>query len=407
MMLLVELSLLCATVASASDGGGGSRRVLHQPLYPVQWTPPPPPQEFLDPPPDTSDAAATSSGPSASSASKKVVAVAASASVVALVVLVLLGLFLYRLRRADRSPDAGKVMGRDDSGGRWEGRPASSEAAQDLLYPGTMDTVSTAASGWRQGSESNGSPYRKLGLERVLEMHHPSPELQPLPSLTATASREVMVPLSMASSDEDTFYTAQRSLASATSESPGSPVSRRSLPSMSSGGKEFLVAAAAEADSAPRSMQLTTYSKAEVRQIIPPMKQQPPPPAPPPPPPPPTIDKFTRNPRPPPPPPPPPPPVEAVEQDAQPIKAPVAPIAPFSRRRLLNPLPPEAARCNIPLPPAKIGNEVASSSRQIEEAGEDLEGDAKPKLKPLHWDKVRASSDRAMVWDQLKSSSFQ
>ncbi|KAK8913684.1 Formin-like protein 1 [Platanthera zijinensis] len=32
---------------------------------------------------------------------------------------------------------------------------------------------------------------------------------------------------------------------------------------------------------------------------------------------------------------------------------------------------------------------------------------SRPKLKPLHWDKVRASSDRAMVWDQLKSSSFQ
>lgn len=30
----------------------------------------------------------------------------------------------------------------------------------------------------------------------------------------------------------------------------------------------------------------------------------------------------------------------------------------------------------------------------------------KPKLKPLHWDKVRASSGREMVWDQLKSSSF-
>ncbi|CAL9115910.1 unnamed protein product [Musa textilis] len=396
-MLLVQLSLLCAAVASASDGGGGNRRVLHQPLYPVQWTPPPPPQEFLDPPPDASDAAATSSGPSASSASKKIIAVAASASAVALVVLVLLGLLLYRLRRADRSPDAGKLTGRDDSGGRREGRSASSEAAQDLLYPGTMETVSTAALGWRQGSESNGSPHRRLGLERVLEMHHPSPELQPLPPLTAMASREVMVPLPMASSDEDTFYTAQRSLASATSGSPSSPVSRRSLPSMSSGGKEFLVAAVAAADSAPRSVQLTTYSKAEVRQIIPPMKRQPPPPAPPPPPPPPpppTTDKFTRNPRPPPPPP--------------PIKAPAAPIAPSSRRRLLNPLPPEAARFNIPLPPAKVGNEVAaSSSRQIEEAGEDLEGDAKPKLKPLHWDKVRASSDRAMVWDQLKSSSFQ
>ncbi|CAA6667751.1 unnamed protein product [Spirodela intermedia] len=31
----------------------------------------------------------------------------------------------------------------------------------------------------------------------------------------------------------------------------------------------------------------------------------------------------------------------------------------------------------------------------------------RPKLKPLHWDKVKASSDRAMVWDQLKTGSFQ
>ncbi|KAG0452675.1 hypothetical protein HPP92_025339 [Vanilla planifolia] len=39
--------------------------------------------------------------------------------------------------------------------------------------------------------------------------------------------------------------------------------------------------------------------------------------------------------------------------------------------------------------------------------GEKNEEETRPKLKPLHWDKVRASSDRAMVWDQLKSSSFQ
>ncbi|GAV83939.1 FH2 domain-containing protein [Cephalotus follicularis] len=30
-----------------------------------------------------------------------------------------------------------------------------------------------------------------------------------------------------------------------------------------------------------------------------------------------------------------------------------------------------------------------------------------PKLKPLHWDKVRAAPDRSMVWDKLKSSSFE
>lgn len=37
---------------------------------------------------------------------------------------------------------------------------------------------------------------------------------------------------------------------------------------------------------------------------------------------------------------------------------------------------------------------------------ETIEETPKPKLKPLHWDKVRASSDREMVWDQLRSSSF-
>ncbi|XP_058108007.1 formin-like protein 11 isoform X2 [Magnolia sinica] len=30
-----------------------------------------------------------------------------------------------------------------------------------------------------------------------------------------------------------------------------------------------------------------------------------------------------------------------------------------------------------------------------------------PKLKPLHWDKVRAAPDRSMVWDKLRSSSFE
>ncbi|KAL6226083.1 hypothetical protein ACLB2K_000048 [Fragaria x ananassa] len=45
-----------------------------------------------------------------------------------------------------------------------------------------------------------------------------------------------------------------------------------------------------------------------------------------------------------------------------------------------------------------------SEKNGVEEKSEET---PRPKLKPLHWDKVRASSDRAMVWDQLKSSSFQ
>ncbi|XP_009759791.1 formin-like protein 1 [Nicotiana sylvestris] len=46
----------------------------------------------------------------------------------------------------------------------------------------------------------------------------------------------------------------------------------------------------------------------------------------------------------------------------------------------------------------------SESSEAVERRNEE---NMKPKLKPLHWDKVRASSDRAMVWDQLNSSTFQ
>ncbi|MBA0783285.1 hypothetical protein Gotri_001021, partial [Gossypium trilobum] len=35
------------------------------------------------------------------------------------------------------------------------------------------------------------------------------------------------------------------------------------------------------------------------------------------------------------------------------------------------------------------------------------DGSPLPKLKPLHWDKVKAAPDRSMVWDKLRSSSFE
>lgn len=54
-----------------------------------------------------------------------------------------------------------------------------------------------------------------------------------------------------------------------------------------------------------------------------------------------------------------------------------------------------------------LGLEAPSEQPQGIEALERNGETPKPKLKPLHWDKVRASSDRAMVWDQMKSSSFQ
>ncbi|KAJ1290435.1 hypothetical protein BS78_02G242900 [Paspalum vaginatum] len=47
-----------------------------------------------------------------------------------------------------------------------------------------------------------------------------------------------------------------------------------------------------------------------------------------------------------------------------------------------------------------------SPARAPSEKGVDADAAALPKLKPLHWDKVRASSGRPTVWDQLKASSF-
>nr|GMD53868.1 formin-like protein 6 [Ipomoea batatas] len=51
----------------------------------------------------------------------------------------------------------------------------------------------------------------------------------------------------------------------------------------------------------------------------------------------------------------------------------------------------------------KSSSDTASSERCD---SDEMDG-SKPKLKPLHWDKVQTPSDRATVWDQLKPSSFQ
>ncbi|WJX44287.1 hypothetical protein P8452_31281 [Trifolium repens] len=55
-----------------------------------------------------------------------------------------------------------------------------------------------------------------------------------------------------------------------------------------------------------------------------------------------------------------------------------------------------------PLPPRLVASQDVNVDVRIEN-----EESSKPKLKALHWDKVKASSDRAMVWDHLRPSSFQ
>ncbi|KAK1323492.1 Formin-like protein 8 [Acorus calamus] len=73
-----------------------------------------------------------------------------------------------------------------------------------------------------------------------------------------------------------------------------------------------------------------------------------------------------------------------------------APTAPFLQSRL-------------PIPSRPVEKaEPCINGRSFEPQHDSAEeNQGRPRLKPLHWDKVRTSSDRAMVWDQMKSSSFQ
>lgn len=71
---------------------------------------------------------------------------------------------------------------------------------------------------------------------------------------------------------------------------------------------------------------------------------------------------------------------------------------------------PGPARPPPPPPPPSQFLEIRATVSLSPPGGDsdpEKEENLKPKLKPLHWDKVRASSSRVMVWDQIKSNSFQ
>uniref|UniRef100_J3N1Z1 Formin-like protein n=2 Tax=Oryza brachyantha TaxID=4533 RepID=J3N1Z1_ORYBR len=129
-----------------------------------------------------------------------------------------------------------------------------------------------------------------------------------------------------------------------------------------------------------------------MKQMISPPSNPPPAPPPPPPPPPPPSSRFTNT----TPNPPPPPPGPST--------------GPVSARRLLRPLPAESPSIAVPRAPVmavRKDNDATTTTMSVRTRGEAAGDEARPKLKPLHWDKVRASSDRDMVWDRLKSNSFQ
>lgn len=75
-------------------------------------------------------------------------------------------------------------------------------------------------------------------------------------------------------------------------------------------------------------------------------------------------------------------------------------------------LQPLSRRSSSPISPPPVSEQKVAETALLkpvvveDRALDGVEETPRPKLKPLHWDKVRASSDREMVWDHLRSSSF-
>ncbi|CAN6541959.1 unnamed protein product [Malus baccata var. baccata] len=439
------------------------RRILHQPLFPDSSSPPPDtpsPPIPPPPPPDTSSDqpffhelpsgstpdqtqpaplpsnATTVQNPQAPQPTKgtKKVAIAASVGIVTLGMLSGLAFFLYR-HRVKHPSESQKLV---NSGGPGSQRFADdpSVPSSNFLYIGTVEpshtsTTSSEAVSGPTTVELNRSPYHRLNSVKRSDRYRPSPELQPLPPLTKPP-QNLNSPSAMSSSDEESNETAFHSPNCSSISYDDSYYT----PKQSSNNGVTNCAPIHVASSIPHSKRTSPKSRLSVssttRNHAAPSPPQPPPPPPmqiqtqthdaqqgapsfsnkrpkfsSPPPPPPNLVRVSRAPVPPPPPPPPSRPTilrqvgdsERVVS-ARPAQAPAKP-------------QPQSSFAAIPKGPFENGTRkpaerfVVESLASSESFENEDSGGAKPKLKPLHWDKVRATSDRATVWDQLKSSSFQ
>ncbi|XP_062183713.1 formin-like protein 2 [Phragmites australis] len=118
-----------------------------------------------------------------------------------------------------------------------------------------------------------------------------------------------------------------------------------------------------------------------------------------------SSDAASGNTVPPPPPPPPPPPVVKQQQSVQTTCGPAVPPPPPPPPPppLLVPQQQNVQKSSGPVrPPPPAAPGLFRQSAPVGRNGVPL-----PKLKPLHWDKVRAAPNRRMVWDRIRSSSFE
>ncbi|KAJ0972238.1 hypothetical protein J5N97_020197 [Dioscorea zingiberensis] len=406
-----------------------------QPFFPFSPSPPTPPSSLSTPtfPANVPSIIFPSSHstPPRPHSSKLLPAILVPLFILGVLSLILAFLFHRRRNSENALRSDGQRLFPASSDGQKAPTVVASTTASDLLYLGTLVSSRARNADPEAASPAGSSPYRKLGGG--------SPELRPLPPLSRQARRRGSGG-EECSSDEE-FYSPR--ISSAEKQSPGlGSSSRRTFgaSAMPKPGPRSSSSSSSSPSYSPSSPNLSSpfRSKSTARSGDPGVCS---PPQPPPPPPPPPLRPLTPSPpnrKLPPHSPPSSPPdnnsdrnSRSSESSRQALRSP-ARSSGFTHYSFTVGGPPER---RVPLPPPPPPpppsgyweNKVRSTPEVLltqktngfknaaamavtpAEAIEDVEKseeNTKPKLKPLHWDKVRASSDRAMVWDQLMSSSF-
>ncbi|OIW21338.1 hypothetical protein TanjilG_32478 [Lupinus angustifolius] len=432
------------------------RRFLHQPLFPVASTqppPPPPPEDTpsspdipffneypTQPPPPSSDqvlpstpAAAIATNPTATQTTKptKKIAICISVGIVTLGMLSALAFFLFKHRTKHSvetttiqkqkelvSANSHFVPETSNNSTRPQPSPQSS-----FLYIGTVEPNRVSLSEPDQtGNGGKRSPYGKLNNSlKLSDRYRPSPELQPLPSLSKHSLENHPPPPASSSEESDEESRETRFHSPSLSHEEDSyyytPVSRHSY--VDNGSPATAVAGVPVVPYSKRTSPKSRLSASspDIRHImIPSIKYAPqPPPSLFPAPPQPRRPKFASPPpapdlrhlhsddsmtsfNPPPPPPPPPPPRAIPQRKAwSPARSTSSSIGALRKKQ----------QCWSPSQEGAASTSCTKSVTKPASVEVDETDEGKPKLKALHWDKVPATSDRATVWDQLKSSSFQ
>ncbi|KAK1412696.1 hypothetical protein QVD17_34150 [Tagetes erecta] len=394
-------------------------------------------QSFPSPPPPPSSPISTSASfpanisslslptsPEPKRASSKLVPVGITLAVAGLIVLLVFLVLKLQKRRisykksesfseekVQRSNNE-NVGGGNNSYNRIPKLNRPSETSSEFLYLGTLvNSHGGIDGGVTRGSENSGE--KEPHLEKI-----GSPELRPLPPLSGGVGQRGQTDVHIGgyeTSDFEAFYSPRVSdggvTTAAAAVAGGGSGSSSSYSSSSSGSpaRSISLSISPPVSLSPRNSRLKSPEL-----FIP---TAPPPSRPAPPLPPPwqpvkipspevglSKDSFESSPR-----------LSNSSDDRNfpPVKIPPPPPPPAKLPEITPPAP--AGWLNPPVL-SKPSRGVHVSTQQLHvfpmeispENQENLETEKtpKPKLKPLHWDKVRASSDREMVWDHLKSSSF-